>query len=196
MKADARPTDEKEALKWAIDHFSRHRDDLNRRPPAGMPPGSVDACVVAYLAAYREGDLEFCNMTDLVADAREDEMSFEILVELTAKLIEAGSPLSETLREFVVGFLRNPMKVKRRPGPSRLDFQYRDRVIEGAVWHIRDTWKFPATRNEATERASAASVVRDALEAGAGVNLTEKAVNKIWGERAESSRGLARRPPY
>ena len=49
-----------------------------------------------------------------------------------------------------------------------------------AVDHIVDTWKFPATRNSATKTPSAASIVKIALENGAGLHLTEAAINKIW----------------
>jgi hypothetical protein len=145
-----------------------------------MPPGSVDAFVITYIASLREGELEWCECADLVKSAREDEAHFDMLREFTAKLIEVGAPLSGTLRGFVAGFLRNPMKVKRRPGPSRLDFRYRDLVIQDAVWHIRDTWKFPATRHPDEARCTAASIVSKALAKGANINIGEAAVNKIW----------------
>jgi hypothetical protein len=112
--------------------------------------------------------------------------------------------LPENLAHFVVEFLRNPDKprltrddsdpeylawedrlrllITRKPGPRSGDMTSRNVTIWAAMEHIVKTWKFPATRNEATKgkRASAASIVREALKKGAGVHLSEAAVVKAW----------------
>jgi hypothetical protein len=70
--------------------------------------------------------------------------------------------------------------IARRPGQSKLDLQSRNVSIWAAVEHIVRTWKIPTTRNQATENACATSIVREALEKGAGVKLKEAAVVKVW----------------
>ena len=56
--------------------------------------------------------------------------------------------------------------------------------IAVAISEIVKLWKLPATRNNATAdsnaRASGASIVREAIEKGANIHLTEAAINKIW----------------
>ena len=128
MKADAQSA-EKEALAFVVDHFSRVGDDMKKAAHAGWGPDSFDALVLCYIKSLRENP-EYCEyVDDFVASAKEHELNYELARELTAKLIEAGAPLSGPLREFVAGFLRDPMKIKRRPGPSRFAFRYRDSEI-------------------------------------------------------------------
>jgi hypothetical protein len=67
----------------------------------------------------------------------------------------------------------------RKRGRSYGDLAHRDGCICDALEHIAKTWKFKLTRNVATDRPSAASIAREGLEKGAGVCLTEKAINKI-----------------
>jgi len=98
---------------------------------------------------------------------------------LAAVLLERGDPLPEPLGTFIAEYLRNPIKPKPRE-------RYRELVVRAeliglSIMTITHDWGFRATRNiEATERASAASIVRQALKKGAGVSLGEKAINKIW----------------
>jgi hypothetical protein len=144
--------------------------------------------------------------------------------EIAAALMERGDPLPERLRYFVEAFLRNPNKpnlsatyiashdrayiawldglrayIARRPGRGSSDLVSRNIGIWAAMEHIVKTWKFPATRNEATKdkgkRASAASIVREAIKKGAGVHLSEAAVVKAWNKmRLAGEQALALDP--
>jgi hypothetical protein len=107
------------------------------------------------------------------------------LCKFAAVLMNEGEPLPESLRLFIMMFLLEPNWFLKKVGAKGRKYGHlklRDLFIGGAIEDIVEKWKFPATRNEATERPSAASIVRDALKRGAGIHLTEKAVNTIWGE--------------
>jgi hypothetical protein len=124
-----------------------------------------------------------------------------------AALMERGDPLPDVVLGFIVEFLRNPDKPKwptymleaardargesfidevrsrlaRKPGKHSSNFVTRNIFIWAAIEHIVKTWKFAATRNEATKgRASAASIVREAIKQGAGIHLSEASVVKVW----------------
>ena len=138
--------------------------------------------------------------------------------EFAAALMERGDPLPDGLHHFVVEFLRNPNKprwpnkyddekylafvdevrslIARKPGQGSNDLNPRNTCIWAAIEHIVRTWKFPATRNRATTRsASATSIVREAIEKGARLHLTEDAVVKVWRKmRPGCKDALVRRP--
>ncbi len=187
MKADSRPSAENEALQWAVDHFRKQRDQLT---PDGSRRGLAE--LFDGFALYTHD--RFCDdpeLLDTLHDmyARYVEAAHDghreigrLLRMLAATLIDRGDQLPKPIRSFIAEFLRNPNKrIKRlRPKPIWFDLRLRDSVIVDSIEHIVETWKFSATRNEATERASAASIVREAIEKGGGIPLTEKAVNKIW----------------
>jgi len=116
-------------------------------------------------------------LLDLIAGAREEVRAHEYLLAVAAALIHDDQPLPGPLKEFVIGFLRNPEGPRRGPGRKR-DY-IRDEVTAFAVSHICLNWKFSPTRNEATTEPSAVSIVKRALEE-IDIYLTEAAITKIW----------------
>lgn len=189
---------ESEALEWAIDYF---RDsDLKSRGNSALLDFAVAEdvwrndqkaldgyitfrvnCVLAYTGPSagqvrrRHGKPPW----DLASSVRG-------LCKYAAILMDRGETLPELLRNFILKFLLDPNLLLKRvgkPGRKHGDLKLRDLFIAGAIEHIAETWKFPATRNVATESASAASIVRGALESGARIHMVEKAINKIWGEQ-------------
>jgi hypothetical protein len=200
MKADARSPAEQEALKWATRFLKSAANDLTVeggkaawvRGIAKLPPDSQEELISEFtVAALVHGDL----------------YAFEILGELAAERIAEGKPLSGALHAFTVLFLRHPFsrwrifegsvtaeKIKSKPGPRQLELSHRNNVIIQMIKLIRVEWGLPPTRNTASRdtaaHASGASIVRDALEKGANVNLTEAAVNKIWQKYSSFQRYL------
>ena len=110
---------------------------------------------------------------------------------LAAHLIERGEPLPEYLQSFIVRVLRRDpvFKPASKPGRKYGDLAHRDVFIQAAIKHVAEKWKFPATRR-AMSRPSAASIVQEALAKGAGVHLSEKAVDKIWGSHLRYRRAV------
>jgi hypothetical protein len=186
MKADAKPSAEADALQWAIVFFSVIRAELT---PDGSKSVAYDAETIVYM--HDEWGKEESNDVDYraylarlfrVSITPEGDPAVFELCALAATLIERGEPLSGPLKTFIVKFLRrDPIFVAaKKPGPKGGHLAHRDVCIGEAIEYLAKTWKFPATRNVATDRPCAASIVREALEKGAGVHLTEAAVNKIW----------------
>jgi hypothetical protein len=101
------------------------------------------------------------------------------LLELAASRLQRGRILGEPLTDYLVGFLRNPKQPERPRG--RKDTRYVDRnlVIANVILGIKDKWGFSATRNEATESASAISITQKALKQ-VEIELTEAAITKIF----------------
>jgi hypothetical protein len=170
-------TQEKEALQWAIGHFQSLADFLKHG-------GTLKEDLKNQIRMIRSGVVPFDYSDDvaqLVKDADGgDEAAHTILLETAATFIEQGIALEydSPLREFLVKFLRNP-KLKRKPGRKHRVVAQRNTLIGYAVWRINRDWKFPATRNEATQSASAISITKKALSE-VGINLTEAAITKIW----------------
>ena len=116
-------------------------------------------------------------LVDLIAAAREGGETHEYLLAVAAALMDNDHSLPGPLKEFVIEFLRNPEVPRRGPGRKR-DYN-RDNLIAWAVATICIRWEFCHTRNEATRKASAISIVKRALEA-VEIDLTEAAIAKIW----------------
>jgi hypothetical protein len=184
MKADVKPADEreKEALKWAMNFFRISSADLRR----GANFKREQEVRLKWALEVYDMELNAAKtvLSDLIAHdikfAREGHPgALRHLCSLAAALLKRSDPLPEALRDFIVEFLQNPNKKTKQP-ERFYDLLDRDERIGLAIVAIRKTWNFKATRNAATEGASAASIVREALERGAGIPLGEKAVNKIW----------------
>ena len=116
---------------------------------------------------------------ELLHNFKEECFSPDLRCEVAAALLERNEQLPSSLQEFVVDYLRN-LKVKRKAGRDFFDLKLRNMLIADTINTISWRWKFHPTRNDATEDASAASIVRDALAEGAKLRLTEAAINKIW----------------
>jgi hypothetical protein len=116
---------------------------------------------------------------------------------IAGELIELGEPLPEHMRIGVAAYLKNEVGRAAPPprrGPKPYHREGRNALIACVIEHVRDFWLFPATRNEASEHASAALVVSRVLEK-VGVHLSESAVNSIWREWAETLSDPEARPP-
>ena len=190
-----------EALQWATDDVRRNTHNLK-------PGGPTDEVAERYTALLRGGarleDLIYPVelgldrwgspdkgleewVADLARAARAGKkLGGAISFEVAARLIEEGRPLPKELREFIVEHLRKPDKRNLRGrGRNADDLVWRNSWICTMIAQIHLKWGFPATRNEATKEKqkqdSAASIVQRALEDGAGIPLTEEAINKIWG---------------
>jgi hypothetical protein len=188
VKADAQSV-EREALQWAADRF---RDRAIVLSPEGSRCVLVGSAVNRFLAAYYIAKHsiktdEKILVEDLLHEFKEEYFTPDLRCEVAAALLEGNEQLPSSLREFVVDFLRNP-KVNRKAGRDFFDLKFRNMLIAETINIISDRWKFHPTRNDATEDASAASIVRDALAEGAKLCLTEAAINKIWRRFGPSAR--------
>jgi hypothetical protein len=179
------PFDKPAALQSAVDTFRRNADYLK---PGGQP-GKLPLPVKYHRTGQRESiELGYDEHSELIHDdeilaigekAHEGhEEAVHFLSEIAAKLIEQGDPLPAPLREFVAEALRHPRQ-RRRPGRRRFDLVGRNHVICFVITMIDLRWGFSPTRNEATERASAASIAQQALQQ-IDINLGEGAIAKIW----------------
>ena len=190
---------EEDALQWAIKEC--------RRSAPLMKSGAEDERIAWHQKVLRGGAVyggeivlggaEFDRAADYVEIARKgSKLGTKVTLELAAALIERGETLRGPLREFIVEFLRNPKEPRRGAGRrASSDLTSRNMWIRYLITTILFRSKFPATRNEATKegtrRPSASSIVRDALETGAGIHLTEAAINKIWNVGNESYKEVA-----
>jgi hypothetical protein len=206
MKADTERSPqraEKEALQWAIEYFRKNADEMT---PEGSRRWALHDMLLGCLMRYNdprertEMEKEIDETVDLAWLGSQEHSRYAR--GFAAALMERGDPLPGKLHHFIVEFLRNPEKpqipphaggeefdalidrvrshMARKPGQRAIDLQPRNVSIWAAVEHIVRTWKIPPTRNEATKNACATSIVREALEKGAGVKLKEAAVVKVW----------------
>ena len=180
MKADVRPAAdrEREALQWAINYFrdcaadlkpdgSRRKfNELNKQLQmdwVDSGPENLHGELTVYMDELRRGKDRGLDLFDLAAT-----------------LIERGDPLPVPLRAFVADVLRNPKTHRRRPGRKASALDWRNSLITSAVCEIVLRWNLRVTRNPGTtERASAASIVQQAMVEGANYRLGEGDINKI-----------------
>jgi hypothetical protein len=182
MKADAKSPAEKEALEWAIEFFRGRKDDLKsdrRRAIEYFRDWLLDDYDDPLHRTQAEESL-----VSHVEMAREgDDAAFQLICNFAGIRIANNKPLPENVRDFISEFLSGPdfYLKRRKPGPNLADLVFRDFNIWAATEHIVRTWNFKATRGrEQKIRASATSIVREALEKGAGVSLGEDAVIDAW----------------
>lgn len=191
MKADAQSSAEKEALELAIEWLRLLREHLTPEGSKAIPY-RADILISAYdkRHEYPERFRDLIVGTLVKAHRDADDADIFNLCSLAAELIERGEPLPGYLRDFIVKFLRRDpiFKPSSKRGRKRGDLASRDVFIDAVIAHIVKTWRFAATRNEAAGRPSAASIVREGLEKGADIRLTEKAINKIWHSYRKRSR--------
>jgi hypothetical protein len=203
MKADVRPLQsaENRALKWAISFFLDHADALT------ADGGKASRVRIIANASPEEREKSVRRIANL-ALFYGDLYAIDILRELAAECIAEGKPLTGSLQTFTCLFLKHPFrkwrptgksvtvgeKIKSRPGPRERDLSIRNIIITVVIESIAKEWGFAPTRNTASKdtdvRASAASIVRDALERAVNINLTEAAVNKIWHKHLSVQRHL------
>jgi hypothetical protein len=180
---------EREALQWAADWFRDRASVLSAEGSRGfLVAGAVNSFLAAYdNAKYSIKTDEKILVEDLLHAFEEEHFTPDLRCKVAAALLERNEQLPSSLREFVVDYLRNP-KVNRKAGRDFFDLKLRNTLIADTICIISERWKFHPTRNDATEDASAASIVRDALAGGADLRLTEAAINKIWRRFGKSAR--------
>jgi hypothetical protein len=188
MKTDVQsPADrEKEALQWATEFFREYSkpgsesaasEDYITNHLLALHYGATPGLTINAPPEQREASiLEICQG----AQATRDKTLIRGLCRFAGNLLIRGEQLSGPICLFAADFLANPDQWK--PSRSKSHGQlYRNLLIRIAVQTICDRWKFDETRYEGAEHQSAASIVREALEKGAGIKLTEKAINKVLG---------------
>ena len=182
-----RPTAEEEALGFATWFFRSCAKYIT------VEGGKLHSIEMVANMPPDERDKHIKNLGGL-ALIKGDLHAIEILCGLAARYIAEGKPLPESLLIFTCLFLRHPFtkwrdggdklvpgeKVKPKPGPRPRNHSGRNHAICAAIETIVIDWGFAPTRNAATGAASAASIVRDGLEKGGKIHLTEVAINKIW----------------
>jgi hypothetical protein len=124
--------------------------------------------------------IDYCKR--IVERAKNGERyAMQACLEAAATDIAEGHNLEPSLAEFVRDYLRsgaNTIGAKKGRDP-RVNLM-RDFVIANAVGELREEFKIPPTRNEATkDRESGCSIVVDLLKEFQ-VCLTEAAVERIW----------------
>jgi hypothetical protein len=172
---------EREALQWAINYFRNCAADLK---PDGSQRKFNESTKQMWEDLADEGPEALHRELAAYMDElrRGKDYSFELFY-LAATLIERGDPLPVPLRPYIADFLRNPkMQTKRRVGRKASALEWRNSYMEDALSQIVLRWNLPATRNPATtERASAASIVQQAMVEGANYRLSESGINKMCG---------------
>jgi hypothetical protein len=188
---------ERQALQWAIQFFRDRAGELKLKGSKRRleePEMTVLLLAAHYVYDYTPEERSKIYL-ELVDGARNRPERMQNLVQFAATLIERGEPLPKELRGPVAELLRNPPRLKSKPGPGRWDLAGRDILIFRAIFHVSETWKFELRRNQVPgrrieRRPCAASIVRDALEVGVGLALSEAAVNTILNKTIASMRAF------
>jgi hypothetical protein len=124
-------------------------------------------------------------LEQLATAAADNPEADKLLRRAIADLIGYGEPIPPEVRpyaqELVLGTRRAPPKKRGQKAANHI----RNAAIIQVVAALVEAG-FKATRNEATRRESACSIVRDALEK-ANIHMGEDAVEKIWGKRQNSA---------
>jgi hypothetical protein len=157
---------EKQALAWAIQFFRDRTGQLTREGSKKTWDELISGLLLeaheVYNYSREERGQVYLSMVD---GARRHSYGVQLLLGFAATLIERGEPLPEEMRGYVAELLRDPPKLKRKPGPGLHDLRSRNSAICDALRHINETWKFPITRNHYSKGPSAASVVHEAIKA-------------------------------
>jgi hypothetical protein len=178
----AAPSTEADALEAAIE-FLRSCVAINWfdvPAPAG---------VSFFLPKHRRAKLDAMyekNFPKLFGMARAGDV--EVDGYLRQALLEEAS-LPPAKRKALGWLLLNPATRSRRGrGRRTVENQDRDFIIAQAVLHATLATGLPATRNTASAAPSGGSVVVEALRRLRLPPLTERTINRIWGDHASRAR--------
>jgi hypothetical protein len=197
-----RPTwtsrDENAALQWAIENLRNNahtlKDVAHAKKVHAYNMGLVRHHLKSIVKTIQRGDAQSVvvpeslesahrmdqeELLDLIAGARVNSAAHEYLLAIAAALTENGQTLPAPLKEFLIGFLRNPKPPRPGRGRKRSTLSSRDSFIAWVVGMICLQWRFYPTRNESSETPSAVSITKRALRE-IGINLTEATITKMW----------------
>jgi hypothetical protein len=172
------PVSEEDAVEGCVVYFEAVRDEL--QPDAGT---------LGHRAFLRQQALSLGD-TKLVYDegsGRPDDLfaaaevgdadADAVIKDLAREVVEAGGSLPPRLAAYVVNVMDSHVPARRGPTPGR--FRLRDQHVFHLVLALTSTrFGFPATRNAATEAASATSLVSLALKR-LGIRLSEQQIADI-----------------
>jgi hypothetical protein len=106
------------------------------------------------------------------------------------KMISNNEAMPDRLREYIINLARGGRTKSGMPGKNAFDNFGRNICIVVAIKRLVEMG-LTATRNEASHSLSACGIVAEVYPRF-GVNLSEKAVNKIWQKHLADERGKLR----
>lgn len=131
------------------------------------------------LANLTDGNLErWCMRLGFGEDVRLDARRDAVFRDVAARLIRSGRAIPKPMRDRIASIIRGEKLPPKATRPRALHTNSRDREIARVVASMMSRG-FAATRNPATKRASACSIVGEAL-ARHGLSLSEKTIEEIW----------------
>lgn len=153
---------------------TEHLGKFDELPDLAICPGDEDVPRRIYLRS-------------LIEDASRDPAAFEALGLLAARVIDAGDPMPDELRQFAVGVLRGhiqpPVSRGAPPVPPA-----RNVLIHALLMDIVDQFGVTPMRNKgATIGDSACDIVAEAMPREARLPKSYSQIEAIWlrGQRAD-----------
>ena len=196
MKKDVKRSSdsrEKEALEWATQRLRNEAREFRLKGNGGketynkLLSETLDDCLsFIWPSAVR-------NYPEQKEEKEEDirsnlekwaDIDARAMRNFVAERVERGDELPPSMRKFVADLLRDPRQIAKpaKRGRKACDLLWRDHVIMTYMQSIVEG--IPATRHpryfEKSGHVSAASIIKEALETGAKVHLSEKRINNLW----------------
>ena len=188
MKADASDAG-REALLWAIDYF-RNGGRLTPRTQKEKRQEEEEwrSLVIRRYDACRHDE----PIADLVSaltstggikalEQGRQEQGIRALRGYVVSMLEQGERLPQSLADFAAAFLRDPRDFTKARGRKRDPNKFRlDMLMVMTMLEIIETWGLKPTRNVATDKTCAASVVKAALKTAWGISVSESRIAAAW----------------
>jgi hypothetical protein len=170
------------ALEWAIGFFRFHRDEMKRENGERVSLGTVlNGGINVWDAVARLNPDKLDAYAQDVIDGMVANGLGYLVPHLAARLTERGDQVPKPIRDFICSFLRDPAKWQSRDrGPPKIINVRRDILIGAAVMTIAQWNGIAPTRNRAAKGSSASSIVKEALDKTAKLNVTEATVERCW----------------
>jgi hypothetical protein len=112
-----------------------------------------------------------------------NEQAYQALRELAGEYEQRGEPKPTSVGQFTVRVLNNSDRRRdKKPGPGKTDNFVRDFGITLLVGELKNRFGLKVYKNrESTTRPTASTIAALALtEAGIGISISYKGVEKIW----------------
>jgi hypothetical protein len=172
------------ALEWAISFFRFHAEEMKRENGARVSLRGVLNSVMSRWDSLVKVNPD---KVDVIAKSFIDNVIAEghgyFLPHFAARLTERGDQVPAPVRDFICSFLRDPKKWESRDrGPPKIINNRRNILIGVAVMTIAQWSGIAPTRNRAAKASSASSIVKEALDKTAKLNITESTVERCWDE--------------